>query len=175
MNKEMLERIRINQAGRIRDKAQAARHAIVSGSGVGGAPWSNKDTETPFQITDDFSARLQGTFEAVKRYELETKPRETVLKMFMERKLDENFIFKVTKGEGENYVQAMRQILSRTRKKALRNKMPLNEFKLLTVNITEKEDHDVVTLVRTKRMSEHMQSVYDDLITAMAKKMPQTS
>lgn len=123
-------------------------------------------------IADQVGAEV----EAIEKNSLETVPRETVLKMLCEKKMDEHFIFSVQSGEAENYIQAMRQVLSRTRKKALRKKKQLSEFKMLIISVEKKKDQDVVTLVRTKMMSEHQESVYDELIAAFEKPRPtQTS
>jgi hypothetical protein len=111
--------------------------------------------------------------EAVEKFALETSPRETVYKFLANKKLDEPFLFNVQKGDGENYAQAMRQVLSRARAKALKKKIPLDEFKVLTLKIENLENYDEVTLIRTKTLSTKEESVYDDLIAQFTKKMPE--
>jgi hypothetical protein len=117
----------------------------------------------------NLAENLQKQLAAVEKNDLETVPRETVLKMLIQKKLDEHFIFKTSLGEGEHYIQAMRQVLSRTRKKALRKKQRLDEFKVYVISIEEKEDHDVVTLVRSKNMTRTEESVYDALMEQFKK------
>jgi len=164
MESDFLKRIRINQSGTIRDKKQAMLHAQQSNTveGLGGEP-------KPISI-DDIEIGLTETITNNEREDLELSPRETVLRMLVDCKLDEQYKFKTTKGGGEHYVQAVRQVLSRTRKKALKQKRRLDEFKLLTVSIKQNEDHDEVILVRSKQMSAHEASVYDTLIDAFERK-----
>lgn len=118
---------------------------------------------------DDIAAKLAEQFSAVERNELESVPRETVLKMLIQKKLDEHFIFKTIKGDGNNYIQAMRQVLSRTRKTAYKKKQRLDEFKMFVISVVEKTDHDEVTLMRSKSMQPHLESVYDALMDAFKK------
>lgn len=152
----LINQLLINKTGKIRDPAQAARHEAES----------MQSAITAESLEINFSAQLT----AAERNELETVPRETVLKMLNNKKLDEHFVFNTFHGQGDAYVQAMRQVLSRTRKKALKKRVRLDEFKLFVVMIEDKSDHDIVTLVRTKQMPAHLESVYDALVDAFEKK-----
>lgn len=151
---ELLERIRINKANTIRDAVQAKAFAESEAG----------------PITEDIMSGLTAQLTAAERHELEHVPRDTVLKLLSNKQLDEHFIFMTTHGQGENYVQAMRQVLARTRKKAAKKKVRLQEFKMYVVSIKRNEDHDVVTVVRTRKMPEHLESVYDALLDAFEKK-----
>lgn len=154
---ELLEQIRINKSGTIRDAIQAENYAA---SQAAGGPIT----------ADDLTIALTARLTAAERNELEHVPRDTVLKMLSNKQMDEPFVFLTSLGEGDNYVQAMRQVLSRTRKKAAKKKVRLAEFKMFVMSITSKEDHDVVTVIRTKNMPEHLESVYDALLDAFEKK-----
>jgi len=105
--------------------------------------------------------------------DLEHIPRETVIKM-IKVGLDVEFTFKVELEKGNNFVQAMRQVLSRSRKKARRKNVRLDEFKVLERSITSKPTdeppHDEVTLVCSKNMSALELSVYDEIIEQMERK-----
>lgn len=140
-----------------------ARSIAIAGEGAGGVIIN---TEHPIEIN---MKSLDGKLAAHNRSDVETVPRDTVLKMLMDAKLDEMFIFHTAPGEGENYLQAMRQVLSRARAKAYKKKTRLDEFKLLCHAITQKEEFDEVIVIRTKNMSEHEESVYDGLIEAFKK------
>lgn len=94
----------------------------------------------------------------------ETSARATVIRMFTEAKFEENFTFKVAPGEADHYINAMRSVLARVRKKAMKEKKKLDEFKLLVVGIKHEPTHDVVTLVRTRATSQKAKSIYDDLV-----------
>ncbi len=151
-----LDQIRINKTGKVVDKQQAEKHA---------------EADDNHQITvDDIELGLNETITAIEKGDLELVPRETVLKLLTEYKLDQEFSFKTTKHGGDHYVQAVRQVLSRARKKALRKKKQLDHFKLLTKSIETKDDHDFVIIIRSKQMSPHEVSVYDDLIDAFERK-----
>jgi hypothetical protein len=120
----------------------------------------------------DIVIGLQRALKSAEVNELETSPRNTVLKMLMTKKMDEYYIFKTTLGQGANYVQAMRQVLTRTRRKAKLQKQTLDEFKLFEISIVSEADHDVVTLERSKRLTKEEGSVYDDLINACVVNTP---
>lgn len=99
------------------------------------------------------------------RSDLESNARITIIKMFTEAPaLDQNFTFKTARGKGEDYVQAIRQVLSRGRQKlrSAQNTQPAH-FKLFLVGIERLEDHDLVTIVRSARPSIKMRSVMDDI------------
>lgn len=154
MNEAIRKRIEINQRGTIRDKTQAALHSAAH---VPNLPINTIDLGIAFE---------QG-LEAQKRLDLEVLPRDTFLKMLIQKpELEVDFIFRVAKGEGDHYIQAMRQVISRTRKKAKRDKVRLQDFKLIVKSIETKEDHDVVTLIRAKSMNAVQRSVYDQLLDA---------
>lgn len=121
------------------------------------------------KIGKEIATKMSEQFAAISEQELETVPRETVLKLLIQKKLDEHFIFKTMAKDGEKYIQAMRQVLSRTRKKALKKKQRLDEFKLYVISIEEKPDHDVVTLMRSKNMTRTEESVYDALMEQFKK------
>jgi len=118
---------------------------------------------------DGIAAKLQRQLISAAENELETFPRDTVFRMLSEKQLDEPFTFKCSLGQGANYVQSMRQVLSRTRNKALAKKIPLMEFKVYELTIRSELDHDVVTLLRTRKMQPQQESVYDELIEQFAK------
>lgn len=123
----------------------------------------------------DFSS-LEQKLENTQDENFEHLPRHTVLKMLREGALDTDFIFKVSFGEGDNYVQAMRQVLSRARRSAKKKQTRLDNFKLLTRSIESVEAdgsepaHDLVTLVRSKNMTALEISVYDEITEAFEKK-----
>ena len=145
----------------LRDRISAVKSANV-----------DKQAKHVPRVVPDLSQiaeKFQGHVLNITKNDLETVPRETVLKMLIQKKLDEHFIFRVETGEGENYIQAMRQVLSRTRKKALKKKQQLDEFKMLIVGVEHKTDYDIITLVRTKTMSAHQESVYDEIMAAFTK------
>lgn len=154
---EFLEQIRINKSQRIRDPEQA--EAFAANRAAGGP----LDALT---LTEGLISKLTDQ----ERKELEHVPRDTVLKMLSNKQLDEPFMFMTALGEGDNYVQAMRQVLSRTRKKAKSKKIRLQEFKLFVQSIESKENHDVVIMIRTKQMPANLESVYDALIDVFEKK-----
>lgn len=85
------------------------------------------------------------------RSDLETNARLTIIRMFQEAPaLDQNFSFKTAPQKGEDYVQAIRQVLSRSRQKlrSRQNTQPPH-FKLFLIGIEHLEDHDLVTIVRS--------------------------
>jgi len=96
--------------------------------------------------------------------EWEEGARGTLVKMFQTAKLEEEFTFKVPPGCADRYVNAMRGVLVRVRKKAMKAKRPLDEFKMLVVEVKREPTYDVVTLVRTKSKSRVSKSAYDDLM-----------
>lgn len=118
---------------------------------------------------DDIVAQLEQQLKTASEHELELHPRQTVLRFLVEKQMDELFTFKTQLGRGANYVQAMRQVLSRSRNKALAKKVPLQEFKVYEIEIKSEKDHDIVTLMRTRRLLEKEQSVYDELIAKFAR------
>lgn len=118
----------------------------------------------PEEIENSLSARLENT----DKFGLETNPRKTVLKL-VETPLDTKFIFRVTRGEAENFISAMRQVLSRVRKKAKKNKWRLDEFKMLTIECKQFEEYDEICLVRTKTLDPYEESVYESLFAALKK------
>lgn len=100
--------------------------------------------------------------------EWETSARGTLVKMFKQAALEENFTFKVAPGTADHYVNAMRGVLARVRKKAEREKRGVDEFKMLVVEVKQEPTHDAVTLVRTKTKSRVAKSAYDDLLGFVA-------
>lgn len=103
------------------------------------------------------------------RVELEQVPRQTLVKMFKTTKLEEEFRFKVELGCGGNYVQAMRQVLARVRKRVKDNpQVELEDFRLFELSIESKDDHDEVVLLRSAIMTQKDKSIYEDLIDLMA-------
>lgn len=116
----------------------------------------------------DIAASVEQQLKTAEFNDLELVPRETVLKL-LRLPLDTMYTFKTQLGRGAAYVQAMRQVLSRARGKALRGKIPLQEFKVYEMEIKSEADYDVVTLIRTRRLLEQEQSVYDELIAHFAK------
>lgn len=149
------------------EKSRAAKAALLSQTeGANSLVSQNDNTNIDM---NDIAARLEQKLQSVERNELETLPRDTVLRMLVQKKMDEQFSFKVDLDRGENYIQAMRQVLSRARKKALKKKQRLDEFKLYVISITHEKDHDVVIVVRTRQLNAQEMSVYDDIINAYAK------
>lgn len=112
---------------------------------------------------------FENSMELNRHPELEHQPRATVIK-FVQTALDTEFSFKVPLNCGDNYVQAMRQVLSRTRKKARMKKKVLDDFKTQQKPIEHFPEadppHDLVTLIRTKNLSKLEGSVYDVLFSA---------
>lgn len=151
------EKYAINQKGIIRDPVQAEVHAKSQPMLI---------EEIPINRID-LSAQFDKLINAGKNNDLEDIPRETILKMLIQKpELEVEFTFKVMKGEADHYIQAMRQVLTRTRRKAKKEKRRLQDFKLLVKNTETKEDHDVVTLVRAKSIAPHLRSVYNELLDA---------
>lgn len=150
------EEIRINKTGKLKTSPRADDDA----TGM-----------KPIEINLD---NLDAKMVEQQHPDLEHLPRDTVKKMIMTVPLDQEFIFKVAVDCGENYVQAMRQVLSRTRKKARKRKVRLDEFKLLTRKIINRPaaepPHDEVTLIRSKNMSALEVSVYDEILEQFERK-----
>ena len=115
-------------------------------------------------------ASMQASLASAARNDLEQIPRKTLLHMFINCPLEVEYTFKVEHGGGGNYVQAMRQVLSRIRKKAAREKIELEDFKLIELKVETKEDHDEVTLLRSTMMTQKDESAYKDLMALMAEK-----
>lgn len=166
MNPAFLEQIRINKTNRIRDADQAARHKAAESEAE---EFFETGRPVPAITGESILAKFQTRADAERNNTLETIPRITVRRMLTEKKLNEDFVFRVYLGHGENYIQAMRQVLSRTRKKAYKKRIRLDEFKMFVVGIRVLDDCDEVTLMRTTQMPEHLKSVYDDLIDAFKK------
>ncbi len=113
---------------------------------------------------DDLISKMQAQLASAARVDLEQIPRKTLVRMFTEADLEVKFTFKVELGGGKNYVQAMRQVLSRVRDKAAAQKMELEDFKLFTLKIESKEDHDEITLIRSAIMTQKEESIYTELM-----------
>lgn len=111
--------------------------------------------------------QMQRHLASAARDDLEQIPRKTLVRMFQTCPLEEKFIFKVSLGGGGNYVQAMRQVLSRVRKKAEREKLELEDFKLFELGVESKDDHDEVTLIRSAVMTQKDESIYTELMDSM--------
>lgn len=118
-------------------------------------------------VGDDLLIKMHAVMASAAREDLEQVPRKTLVKMFKDIPLEEKFTFKVELGGGANYVQAMRQVLSRVRKKAAAQKMELEDFKLFELGIESKEDHDAVTLIRSAVMTQKEESVYTELMSTI--------
>lgn len=118
---------------------------------------------------DNFVEKFDTHDEMVKKHGLETVPRATMLTMLRQKKIDEDFTFKCEVNRGKDYIQAIRMVLSRTRRKALERKRQLDEFKLLVRGIKTFEEYDEVTLVRTKTLSPKEECVYDELMNEFEK------
>lgn len=161
MNESLLHRIAINRTGQPLKQFARMKHNNA------GAGAQNKNEN---KILDAISVgELSSQIENTDKNNLETIPRKTTLKL-VSMALDVHFSFRVAKGEAENYMGAMRQVLSRTRKKAKRKRMILDEFKMLHVSTDETHgEYDIVTLVRSKTLSPHEESVFDELMAVMAK------
>lgn len=129
------------------------------------------EIKLPNSDNDNIAIKLQRALKTAEDHELEDTPRQTVLRMLIERQIEELFTFKVSLGLGGKYVQAMRMVLSRARGRAKSEKKQLDEFKLYEVSITSEADHDVVVLMRSKRMTKEQESVYDK-ITELFEKQP---
>lgn len=101
------------------------------------------------------------------KFNLDTKPRKTLIHL-IEQPYDTKFAFRVVKGEGENYINAIRQVLSRTRRRAKAKKITLEQWKLFLDGIDETHaEYTEVTLVRSRTLTGHEISLYDDLVEAM--------
>lgn len=96
-------------------------------------------------------------------------PRKTILDMLANSKLDENYVFYTRPNSGEDYVQAMRQLLSRTRKKAKQDKLTLKQdFKLYTIEVVTVENkYDRVTLLRSMSINHRFNSHFDEIMNAL--------
>lgn len=121
------------------------------------------------QVSDpgDLITKMHEVMAAPVRNDIETLPRDTIIKMLVDVPLEEKFTFKTELGGGGNYVQAMRQVLSRVRKKAAKSKMELEEFKLFEIAIESKDGYDEVTLIRSATMTTKEESVYEDLMNKL--------
>lgn len=120
---------------------------------------------------DNIALKLERALKTAALHELEEIPRQTVLRMLMETKLDEIFTFKVSLGTGAKYVQAMRMVLSRARQSAKSQKKALSDFKLFEHSIVSEADHDVVKLIRSIKHTELEENVYSE-ITRLFEKQP---
>lgn len=152
MNQSLLHRIAINKTGQPLKqfkKAQIEREPILD--------FEKMETQLNARVDNEAN------------HDIELVPRITMLRL-VSTELDTHFSFKVHKNEGENYISAMRQVLSRARNKAKRKKMRLDEFKMLLVGIdTSIAEYDTVTLLRTKTLSMYEESVYDELFSKLKK------
>lgn len=134
-----------------------------------------EENETKLTIDDikldTFASEFEQQLCAINEFGAETVPRETLLKMLAEGKLDEPFTFKTIPNSAEAYLQSMRMVLSRVRNRARKQKKPLSEFKLLLVKIDKGENYDEITLMRSRVLSPKDESVYDALSDMMAKQV----
>jgi hypothetical protein len=156
---------------KIREKYQVNSPVAHDSASDGLVRVAHVEQKPPVKVEQKFTGlaeKLERQLIATAQGDFETVPRDTVLKL-LHRNMDELFIFNTALGQGENYVQAMRQVLSRTRKRAEKKRVVLEEFKLYIVTIQSKDDVDCVTLVRTKGIPEHLVSVYDELTAAFSK------
>lgn len=163
-------------AARISASENKSRQTIrdrLSITGTAPVRATHSESEIPTTLVslnlDTFATKFDALGEAIKKHGLETVPRQTMLTMLIEKKIDEFFIFKCEVGKGQAYVQAMRMVLSRTRRKALEKKRQLDEFKLLVRGIKTFEEYDEITLVRTKTLSPKEECVYDELMAQFEK------
>jgi hypothetical protein len=117
----------------------------------------------------DLEKDVAKNLQAVNEFGVETSPRDLLIKLIGTVEIDVEFEFKTVPGGGENFVQAMRMVLSRVRARAKRKKLPLDEFKLLFQKCERLENYDVVTVMRSKSLSPKDESMYDDLTKLMAK------
>lgn len=77
--------------------------------------------------------------------------------------------FKVGRKKADDYMAAMRQTLSRVRGKAAKNRVQLEEFKLIHVSTMSFPTHDEITMKRTVGHTKDG-SVYDEIAAIFAKK-----
>lgn len=175
MSNTLRDRFAINKTGSIRDHAQAALHAMSrSESEVGHETFPDHPKLPELEIDlgipinrIDLSTAFEKIKEGETRDDFEHIPRETFLKMLIQKpELEVEFSFKVQRKQGNHYIQAIRQVISRTRRKARNEKRRLQEFKLIVKSVETMDDHDVVTLIRAKTMNAVQRSVYDKLLDA---------
>ena len=127
-----------------------------------------------FALEEIAAIQSRGEVESVfqedqQRSDLETNARLTIIRLFQEApNLDQEFSFKTRPGKGADYVQAIRQVLSKSRAvlRSKQNTQP-RSFKLFLVSIEKQQDHDLVTIVR----SDKRKSVIDDLADLIQKEL----
>lgn len=123
------------------------------------------DTELKFGTA--FEMTVEPAKSQVPVLKLDKVPRTTVLNMLRDTPLEADHVFNVRKGGGNDYVRAIRSLLSRIRAKAISQRKHLDEWKLLTVAIEKFPTHDVVTMLRTKEIKKLRSDDYKDIFAAL--------
>lgn len=94
-----------------------------------------------------------------------TQPRRTVKQMllFAAENPEVVFSFKTRRYGGDQYLAAMRMVLSRTRRAATKHKLALEPRKMLRVLVEQQGDCDVVQVLWTQHKSLVQKGVYEEL------------
>lgn len=99
---------------------------------------------------------------------LENNPRQTVISLF-KLPADTPFTFKTKLHQGQNYLDAMRQLISRARRHARIAKQPITHWKMLLMGpIEHHATYDLLTLVKTQMATIRQKEMYADLLDVMA-------
>lgn len=123
------------------------------------------DTELKFDMP--FEMTVEPLKSQAPVLKLDKVPRTTVLNMLRDTPLEVDHVFNVRKGGGNDYVRAIRSLLSRIRAKAISQRKHLDEWKLLTVSVEQLPTHDVVTMLRTKEIKKLRSDDYKDIFAAL--------
>lgn len=140
-----------------------------------------KKHEQPQQKPVDFSLDDYASFQPVSavsvvtvgakakpKSDLEQSPRATLIRMLEAApEFDKEFSFKVERGTAHKYVHRMRVEMSRARAGNDDLKKGKNHFRLFVVGVELKDDHDLVTIVRSQRASLKQLKASDELAIAM--------
>jgi len=90
----------------------------------------------------------------------------TVLHLFT-LKPDTEFTFYVRAGKAASYLNAMRQVVSRVRSDAKKEKRPITFWKMLVSDVELSTTYDRITIVRTQSSSLKAKTLASKLIDAM--------
>lgn len=120
-------------------------------------------------LTEDFiNASIIKAEEIAQKRNFEIIPRHTLIKL-VKTPIDHEFIFYVPRFQGENYLQCMRQVLSRARAKHINKgaggKLP--PFKLYKRAINILEDCDEVVVMRSLTTQQKEATEYSELLGAL--------
>lgn len=114
-----------------------------------------------------FDETDEDTINRVAELGIFTSPRETVLQMFKANSFEGLFTFRTFPRKGKDFINSMRQVLSRVRKDAEKQKLELKNFKMYEISITPEAEFDLVTLeCSTKKKTED--AIYSEMARMFA-------